>query len=236
MNEQLAAIRARREAVTPGVWEVGSMYTTGDAVVGVTDNRIVCVLGAEEQCHADATFIAAAPGDIDTLLAMVDALAYEYYLEHGREWNGLANIKVDMGVGESYTVIDDRELAAVTAERDALREQLQQAQRELAQERAIMNMVPEYIRYLAEWRAGDGRFLVFNEWVTQRVEQAQPQATATAERDDYRARFRDLEHELQLERGQVVAQQQRREAAEAALDRANDKIKQLEQRLGIYST
>ena len=61
-------------------------------------------------------------------------------------------------------------------------------------------------------------------------------ATATAERDDYRARFRDLEHELQLERGQVVAQQQRREAAEAALDRANDKIKQLEQRLGIYST
>ena len=48
MNEQLAAIRARREAVTPGVWEVGSMYTTGDAVVGVTDNRIVCVLGAEE--------------------------------------------------------------------------------------------------------------------------------------------------------------------------------------------
>ena len=58
----------------------------------------------------------------------------------------------------------------------------------------------------------------------------------TAERDDYRARFRDLEHELQLERGQVVAQQQRREAAEAALDRANDKIKQLEQRLGIYST
>ena len=61
-------------------------------------------------------------------------------------------------------------------------------------------------------------------------------ATVTAERDDYRARFRDLEHELQLERGQVVAQQQRRGAAEAALVRANDKIKQLEQRLGIYST
>ena len=61
-------------------------------------------------------------------------------------------------------------------------------------------------------------------------------ATVTAERDDYRARFRDLEHELQLERGQVVAQQQRREAAEAALVRANDKIKQIEQRLGIYST
>ena len=73
------------------------------------------------------------------------------------------------------------------------------------------------------------RFLIAEELRTQL-------ATATAERDDYRARFRDLEHELHLERGQVVAQQQRREAAEAALDRANDKIKQLEQRLGIYST
>ena len=29
-------------------------------------------------------------------------------------------------------------------------------------------------------------------------------ATVTAERDDYRARFRDLEHELQLERGQAA--------------------------------
>lgn len=71
----------------------------------------------------------------------------------------------------------------------------------------------------------------------QQIRELQAQLTAaTAERDDYRARFRDLEHELQLERGQVVAQQQRREAAEAALVRANDKIKQLEQRLGIYST
>lgn len=42
-------------------------------------------------------------------------------------------------------------------------------------------------------------------------------AAVTAERDDYRAKFRELEHELQLERGQVVAQQQRAEAAEARL-------------------
>ena len=96
MNEQLAAIRARREAVTPGVWEVGSMYTTGDAVVGVTDNRIVCVLGAEEQCHADATFIAAAPGDIDTLLAMVDALAYEIIeTRNAAELHGYTNAELD---------------------------------------------------------------------------------------------------------------------------------------------
>jgi len=45
-------------------------------------------------------------------------------------------------------------------------------------------------------------------------------AAVTAERDDYRAKFRELEHELQLERGQVVAQQQRAEAAERERDRA----------------
>jgi len=39
----------------------------------------------------------------------------------------------------------------------------------------------------------------------------------TAERDNYRSKFRDLEHELQLERGQVIAMQQRAEAAEAKL-------------------
>ena len=180
MNEQLAAIRARRAAITPGVWSASWAWGKSGGVYNAWAEAPftsgTCLEDVAPQAEADAAFIAAAPGDVDTLLAMVDALAYEYYLEHGREWNGLANIKVDMGVGESYTVIDDRELAAVTAERDALREQLQQAQRELAQERAIMNMVPEYIRYLAEWRAGDGRFLVFNEWVTQRVEQAQPQA------------------------------------------------------------
>ena len=42
----------------------------------------------------------------------------------------------------------------------------------------------------------------------------------TAERDDYRSRFRDLEHELQLERGQVVATTQRAEAAEVRAERA----------------
>ena len=113
MNE-LAAIRARRDAVTPGVWEVGSMYTTGDAVVGVTDNRIVCVLGAEEQCHTDAAFIAAAPGDVDTLLTLVEQ----------RD----ARIDALMAMWQANTDA----LAALTAERDALREQLQQAQQELA--------------------------------------------------------------------------------------------------------
>lgn len=46
-------------------------------------------------------------------------------------------------------------------------------------------------------------------------------AAATAERDDYIAKFRDLEHELQLERGQVVLMQQRAETAEATIAAAN---------------
>lgn len=49
-----------------------------------------------------------------------------------------------------------------------------------------------------------------------RAEVAEAQlAAATTERDDYRSKFRDLEHELSLERGQVVAQQQRAEELEA---------------------
>jgi len=42
-------------------------------------------------------------------------------------------------------------------------------------------------------------------------------AAVTADRDDYHSKFRDLEHELHLERGQVVTMQQRAEVAEAEL-------------------
>ena len=55
-------------------------------------------------------------------------------------------------------------LMQADAEIDALRA-------ELAAERSIMNMVPEYIQYLSKWRAGDGTFLLFNEWVAQRIAQ-----------------------------------------------------------------
>jgi peptidoglycan hydrolase CwlO-like protein len=48
--------------------------------------------------------------------------------------------------------------------------------------------------------------------------------TITAERDNYRSKFRDLEHELQLERGQIVAMQQRAEAAEAELADAYETV------------
>ena len=159
MNEQLAAIRARREAVTPGVWEVGSMYTTGDAVVGVTDNRIVCVLGAEEQCHADATFIAAAPGDIDTLLAMVDALTVcaqcggTGVVDSGgfTPWGAPIDIECSGCFGHATVESAVSEISrlrlavdALTAERDALAAQLAQAQRELAAaDMALMDAIHE---------------------------------------------------------------------------------------------
>lgn len=43
-------------------------------------------------------------------------------------------------------------------------------------------------------------------------------AAVTAERDDYRGKFRNLEHELELERAGTVLMTQRAEAAEALLN------------------
>lgn len=93
MNEQLAAIKARREAVTPGVWSAswawgksGEIY---NAWAEAPFTSGTCLEDVAPQAEADAAFIAAAPADIDTLLAHV---------------------------------------AALTAERDALAQQLQQAQ------------------------------------------------------------------------------------------------------------
>ena len=93
MNEQLAAIKARREAATPGVWE--TVRANNDVRIW-RDGCIIAILPdtmpyytTAGNTDADAAFIAAAPADIDTLLAHV---------------------------------------AALTAERDALAQQLQQAQ------------------------------------------------------------------------------------------------------------
>lgn len=178
MNEQLAEIRTRRAAITPGVWSASWAWGKSGGVYNAWAEAPftsgTCLEDVAPQAEADATFIAAAPGDVDTLLAMVDALAYEYYLEHGREWNGLANIKVDMGVGESYTVIDDRELAAVTAERDALREQLQQARRELAAVPVMaINTVTHAAVHAYDMRGDRADVKAITTWLR---EQAQPQA------------------------------------------------------------
>ena len=68
-------IRARRAAITPGVWYVDGLNicsrwsdSLGD------DDSTICEMGGSD---ADAAFIAAAPADIDTLLASVAALTAE---------------------------------------------------------------------------------------------------------------------------------------------------------------
>ena len=78
MKEQLAAIRARREAVTPGVWSAswawGKSSEVYNAWAEAPFTSGTCLEDVAPQAEADAAFIAAAPADIDTLLAMVDAL------------------------------------------------------------------------------------------------------------------------------------------------------------------
>ncbi len=81
MNEQLAAIRARRDAVTPGVWSAswawGKSGEVYNAWAEAPFTSGTCLEDVAPQAEADATFIAAAPADIDALLAMVDALTGE---------------------------------------------------------------------------------------------------------------------------------------------------------------
>lgn len=101
MNE-LQAIRARRAAITPGVWfPVSLAYMVG--VLSPETGKPVATIDGGPRMNADAAFIAAAPADIDTLLAMVDKLAVQS--DEAR-----------------------RLLEAVTAERDDLAAQLREAQ------------------------------------------------------------------------------------------------------------
>jgi len=104
MNEQLAAIRTRRAAITPEqMRELRFMANC--------HNKAPMWSEFNRQAVAN---VLAAPGDVDTLLAMVEQ----------RD----ARIDALMAMWQANTDA----LAAVTAEREALREQLQQAQRELA--------------------------------------------------------------------------------------------------------
>ena len=122
MNEQLAAIRARREAVTPGVWWVDKLQW--QCVVSAP-NRVIASTHPYSVVHDDepnAAFIAAAPADIDTLLAEVERLTVALHDD--------AATKLGDAVLEASRL--RREVAALTAERDALAQQLQQAQTQLA--------------------------------------------------------------------------------------------------------
>lgn len=81
MNEQLAAIKARRAAITPGVWSASWAWgKSGEAYNAWAEAPFTsgtCLSDVAPQAEADAAFIAAAPADVDALLAMVDALTVE---------------------------------------------------------------------------------------------------------------------------------------------------------------
>jgi len=72
----IAEIRARRAAITP--WEWKAIVTEDGFAQIMSGDRCVHFTGDMEnttgQDHADEAFIAAAPADIDTLLAEIDQL------------------------------------------------------------------------------------------------------------------------------------------------------------------
>ena len=82
IDEQLAAIRARCEAATPGPWEPGtqSPYTLRFSIHQSAEARKVNPLGWQRACICrearmmDAAFIAHARQDVITLLADVEQL------------------------------------------------------------------------------------------------------------------------------------------------------------------
>jgi len=73
----IAEIRARRAAITP--WEWKAIVTEDGFAQIMSGDRCVHFTGDMEnttgQDHADEAFIAAAPADIDHLLATIDKLA-----------------------------------------------------------------------------------------------------------------------------------------------------------------
>ena len=83
MNEQLAAIKARRDAITPGVWILSAQHTmtaidTKHTAVAVSgDEQYAGTRPATHKQTRLADFVDAAPTDIDTLLAEVTAQALD---------------------------------------------------------------------------------------------------------------------------------------------------------------
>ena len=155
MNEQLAAIKARREAITLDGWtsgwvdremESGATCAWAEGPDHIDDDWD----SATKLAAKDAAFIAAAPADIDTLLAEVERLTVALHddaatklgdavLEASRLRREVAALTAERDerslVAEQLSMvlhIRDTQLAALTAERDALAQQLQQAQAQLA--------------------------------------------------------------------------------------------------------
>lgn len=111
---ELDDIRARREAVTTPFLEGNA----GRKMQGIAQPMVTTV----DDQHQVLAFLMAAPDDIDTLLAEVERLTVALHDD--------AATKLGDAVLEASRL--RREVAALTAERDALAQQLQQAQTQLA--------------------------------------------------------------------------------------------------------
>ena len=89
MSIDLAPIRARRAAATPGEWSApGTYLATGEPAPLVGGPRAgidshvriadcATTWRTEHECMANALFIAHAPTDIDALIAEIEQLRYD---------------------------------------------------------------------------------------------------------------------------------------------------------------
>jgi ABC-type transporter Mla subunit MlaD len=122
MND-IAAIKARREAITLDGWtsgwvdremESGATCAWAEGPDHIDDDWD----SATKLAAKDAAFIAAAPADIDTLLAEVERLTVALHDDAAQK---LGDAMLEASRLRTH-------VAALTAERDALAQQLQQAQ------------------------------------------------------------------------------------------------------------
>lgn len=108
MNE-LDAIRARRAAITPGVWNVRPgthLVVRGPWIVASVS------LNDAEETRVTAEFIAAAPADVDTLLAMVERMTGELATERAA-WSAEHDAAVR---ADERRIMAERALEAARAE------------------------------------------------------------------------------------------------------------------------
>ena len=168
MNEQLAAIRARREAVTPG----GASRIKPDTLAYFRSTVVPAIRNYDgtmpQHLQAGANTImalceafeelAAAPADIDTLLAEVERL--DRVLTGQREYwfNEYRKAEAERDALATGREIQAALIDTLTTQRDALAAQLQQAQDDAAYLRsyvhALESYVPEASRRVA---AGEAR-------------------------------------------------------------------------------
>lgn len=153
----------------------------------------------------------------------VDESPYNFavFAPHPVESGGTCIAVIDGGLSNdsrhdaAFIAASRTAVPALLAERDALAAEVQQLRAQLAGERALMNMVPGYVQYLAKWRVGDGSFLLFNEWVNQQIDDTPaPAAPPTAEELAQEAAYYAA----------LAAQQQREHATDALMAQLREAV------------